>query len=184
MRTTLTRWMLCTGIGLLLLGGSRLAATPTTALDDAQLSDIYAAGFDVQMDFDIDLAAQNPNGLLVQGGSLDALRDYANQRLSNASSEVSNALSSGGRFDANGTYMPSLPSITNNTLNMSDNAMQNARTLLNVIALNGDVAVGMNMNIIVNPGDTPFTVTQTNINWSILSSLSDLFPTPSTSSSQ
>lgn len=154
-------WCFCTVVlCLATLAGN--ATEPLTSLDDAQLSAVYAQGFNITIDFDIDLATTDPNSVVVTG---EQLKDMQNLVLRNVSPTGNAAFSRyPTMMDAGGNVLPGMNSITN-ALNITDHAMENAKSLLTVFALNGDVALGLNMNIIVNPGDTPFTVTQMNLNW-------------------
>lgn len=154
-------WCFCTIVlALAALAGN--ATESVTTLDDTQLSAVYAQGFNITVDFDVDLATTDPNAVVVTG---QQLQDMQKLVLRSVSPTGSMALARRSSFmDADGNIMPGMNAI-NNALNMSDHAMENAKSLLTVFALNGDVAIGLNMNIIVNPGDTPFTVTQMNLNW-------------------
>lgn len=166
------RW-LCCFILLLLVMGAGVTAIDPIPLSDSELAGVVAAGFNVTIDFGVDVKAP-PNSLLIQQDQLDALKDFATTHLQHAS--VTGGIDAAPSVDTGGINLPNLQTLVNNNINISDNALQNSRSLLNIIAL-GDVAVGMNLTIIVNPGDTPFNVTQTNINWSDL--ISSLLPTPS-----
>ena len=172
MGMTSLRWLLLIMLAWLIVE-TGVASPVLEILDDRELATIYATGLNIQIDLDFDLTTPEPNTLFIDREKLDALQAFAN-----ASKERTSLLNgtSGGTFDIDGINLSNFQSIVNNNITISDNALQHAQSLLNIIAL-GDVAVGLNLTIIVNPGDTPFTVTQTNINWSDL--LSSITPTPS-----
>jgi hypothetical protein len=164
------RWAACIGLGLLLGGAAFAAPRPLT---DTQLDAVYAAGFNVQVDMGIDLAASNPESVVLAGTS-SALQQFfaGGMRLASTAGGGQNT----GAFDPTGAYMPNLQQLTVNNINISDNALQNASSLLNIFALQGDIAVGLNLNVVVNPTNSLFNVSQTNINWATLG-LSSVLPT-------
>lgn len=171
MTTIFLRWMLCISLGVLLC--SLVAAAPPQALSDGQLDQVYAAGFNVTIDMDIDLSATNPDAVFVTGEGAAALQQLMNGGLSFSTNAGGSRNTSS--FDPNGTYMPNLQNLTVNNINISDQALQNSNTMMNIFALQGDVAVGMNLNIIVNPTNTALNIIQTNINWGMINQLSDNF---------
>lgn len=157
------RGMVVLGMGVLL--ASAVWAAPR-ALNDTQLDQVYAAGFDVTVDFDVDIAASKPESVFVEGGSAAAFSQLLNQGMTIANSRSSSRNS--GSFDPTGSYMPNLQNLVVNNINISENALKNATTMMNVFALEGDVAIGLNLNVVVNPTNTNFTVQQTNVNWGTL----------------
>ena len=170
MKRIASRWLLCSALAALcatwgLAGGTR------QALSDTELDAVYAAGFNIQIDFGIDVAASNPDAVVMTGGGTDFLNQ--GMTLSHTSGGGRNEV----RYDPSGSYMPDFQNLqSTNSLNITGNALQNAQSLLNIFALEGDIAVGVNLNVVVNPVDSIFNVSQTNINWSNLG-LSDAFTT-------
>jgi hypothetical protein len=166
--TTLSLRALLLPAILILLAGSVLAA-PKKAMADHELDAVYAAGFEVRIDVDLDVAATNPDALLfIPGGDSAAFGQFVSRGMDIAHSGRSREP---GTFDPNGTYMPNLQNLTMNNISLGDGALQNASTLLNVFALQGDVAVGVNLNVIVNPTNSNINLTQMNVNWSTIGSL-------------
>lgn len=179
MGTNLYRILLYTVMTLVL--GVMAFAAPRP-LSDAQLDTVYAAGFDVQVKMGLDVAASDPQSVILQSNNPDAVAQLFTQGL-----QLSRAIGDGGRneatVDPSGAYMPNLQNLTINNINIANDALKNATTLLNIFALNGDVAVGVNLNVIVNPTGGTFNVNQANMNWSNLP-LSDALKTLGTSASQ
>ncbi|MHB9133158.1 MAG: hypothetical protein ACYDBB_18980 [Armatimonadota bacterium] len=158
----LLRRTLCIVAGLLVSGLAVVAAP--RALSDTELDSVYAAGFNVQVDFGIDIAATNPDALIVQYGNADAVQNFLDHGMA-----IANASGTGtrntGSFDPSGAYMPDLQNLTVNNINITDNALMNSTTLMNVFALEGDIAIGVNLNVVVNPINSTFNINQSNINW-------------------
>lgn len=165
------RWMLCISLGLLI--AQTVPAAVCRPMSDTQLDQVYAAGFDIKVDLGLSLAATKPDAVIVAGGSAAAVQNFMEQGM--AVSRTSTTRNSGS-FDPTGTYMPNLQDLTVNNINISDNALQHASSLLNVFALEGDIAVGVNINVVVNPINSAFNVTQMNMNWGTMN-LSDAFST-------
>jgi hypothetical protein len=164
MGTTWIRIWLYTVIVLVM--GAWACAVPKP-LTDAQLDTVYAAGFDVELTMGLDVAASNPEAVVLQTNNPEAIAQLFTQGL-----PLTRAITGTGRnealLDPSGAYMPNLQNLTVNNINITDNALKNATTLLNIFALDGDVAVGVNLNVIVNPSGGIFNVNQTNMNWSNL----------------
>jgi hypothetical protein len=163
-------------VGLLLGSVGLMAVAVKTPLADAQLDTVFAAGFeikDVQVQIDFDVMSSNPNATIFQGSSLAAVQEVLNQGLS-----LSHSLGTrnSGSFDPSGAYMPNLQNLTINNINIADGALKDATTLMNIFALDGDVAVGVNLNVIINPTNSYFAVMQNNVNWGALG-LSDALGT-------
>lgn len=162
------RWLLC--LLLILLAWRISAAEIGIPLDDQVLDSIYARGSNVVIDLDIDVQALQPNSLLIDENGFAALQQLA----ASVQPQISSNGGAGRTVSLDGVPIPDYSNVVNN-INITDNALQNAQSLLNIIAL-GDVAVGVNLTVIVNPGDTPLNITQMNINWSAL--LTSLTPPP------
>jgi len=168
---------LCIG-WCILLSGIVVIAAPPRALSDSQLDGIFAAGLDVQVSMDMDIAASQPDSVLIQGGA-GAAQQLLNQGLTLTRTGIGDRNSSS--FDPSGAYMPNLQNLVVNNLNITQNALQNANTLMNIFAMQGDVAVGVNLNVVVNPVNTYIAPVQTNMNWGMLNlgaNLSSLSPVP------
>jgi hypothetical protein len=172
MTTKILRWMLLGVLSILCI--SIVAAATPRPLADHQLDDVYAAGFDVQVDFNMDVAAERPESVILLSGDQQALESLAGQGITLTRTMGGGRNTAG--LDPNGTYVPNLQNLTNNTINLSGNALQNATSLLNIFALEGDVAVGLNLNVVVNPVNSPVNVSQMNLNWGTLN-LSNALPT-------
>lgn len=173
-KTTL-RWWFCAILMLLVMGMS-LAAPVEQPLNDSELDAIWATGFNIDINLDLDVKTDQPGSLIIDKTQLDSLKQFADDTMQRTTMHTR---TTGGAFTTDGIDLPNFSSVVSNTVNnidISGNALQNAQSLLNIVAL-GDVAVGVNLVVIVNPGDTPFTITQTNINWSDI--ISSLTPTPS-----
>jgi len=153
---------------LLFAAGSGFAQATLQPLEDDELDAICATGLNIVIDLDLDLQTPQPDTLLINPAQLDALKALADNSLQRTSLSGG---STGGVFTPDGINLSGFTGVINNSIsnnvNITDNALQNAQSLLNIIAL-GDVAVGLNLVVVVNPGDAPFSVTQTNINWSNL----------------
>jgi len=161
--------MLCVGISILL---SSIVVAGPRPLTNQQLDQVYAAGFDVRVDLDLDLAATNPDAVIVQSGDKAALMRIVDSGITIAHSSGTRNSSS---FDPSGAYVPDLQNITSlTTNNINVSGLQNATTLMNLFALDGDIAVGLNLNVIVNPVNSVWTTYQNNVNWGTLN-LSDAF---------
>ena len=174
--TSIYRWLILLSI-LLFAGGAGFAQSSLQPLEDNELDEICATGLNIVIDLDLDLQTPEPNSLLIDPAQLDALRALADNSLQRTSLSGS---STGGVFSTAGIDLANFTGVINNSVtnnvNITDNALQNAQSLLNIVAL-GDVAVGLNLVVIVNPGDAPFSVTQTNINWSnLLSAINPVLP--------
>lgn len=174
MTTTTMRGMLCLLLGILL--SSLVVAAPPRPMTDAQLDSVYAAGFNINVDMGIDLAASQPNSVFVTGGNTSNVINGLSITRGTSNTTGSNS----GSIDPTGTYMPNLQNLVVNNINIAANALQNAKTLMNIFALQGDVAVGVNLNVVINPTNTTFSVSQTNINWGNVN-LSSALPTLTTS---
>jgi len=174
--TSICRWCLLTLV-LLFAAGSGFAQATLQPLEDAELDAICATGLNIVIDLDLDLQTPQPDTLLINPAQLDALKALADNSLQRSSLSGG---STGGVFSTDGINLSNFTGVINNSItnnvNITDNALQNAQSLLNIIAL-GDVAVGLNLVVVVNPGDAPFSVTQTNINWSnLLSAITPVMP--------
>lgn len=158
------RWFICLGTVLMLAVAVWGAEEELVPMADAELDAVCAAGLNFQVNLDVDLSANHPDFLFISDklGSLRPLAE-AGQR----STSTAGSLSGGSPIDTDGTLLPDFQSAINNNISITDNALQNAQSLLNIIAL-GDVAVGINITVIVDPTNSPFNITQTNINWSEL----------------
>ncbi len=163
MTGTVLRWSMCIGAALLLAGAGW---TRPRALSDRQLDAVYAAGFEVKVDLGLDVSATKPDSVYVQSGSMSSISSLLNSSMNLATTRL------GARnevtADPSGATMPNLQNLTVNNINISQNALQNANTLMNVFALEGDVAIGVNLNVVVNPINSNFTISQTNVNWGTL----------------
>ena len=168
-------------MAIALLLGMSMAMAASRTLSDSELDGVYAAGFNVTVDFVIDLTATNPDAVLVQGGNPAALQQFFDHGMTLARSRDFGETNLGS-LDPSGVYMPNLQNLVVNNINISDGALSNATTLMNIFALQGDIAVGLNLNVVVNPVNSAFNITQTNINWSNIG-LSDAFLTPAVSGS-
>lgn len=167
-------WQRIFGLGIGLAVSVMALAAPQR-LSDLQLDEVYAAGFNIQVDLTMDIAASNPDAVFISGsGGEAALQQFLDQGMTVA--RTSGGARNNVSFDPTGAYLPDLERLTVNNLMITDNALQNSQSLVNVFALEGDVAIGVNLNVVVNPIDSIFNVTQTNINWSTLG-LSDAFTT-------
>ncbi len=173
-KRTLLR-VICLGCAVLL--AQVVPAAVCRALSDTQLDQVYAAGFDVDVDLGVNVAASQPNSVLVTSQNAAALQNFVQKGLTLAQSVATRDTAS---FDTTGAYMPNLQSLTVNNLNISNAALQNASTLMNIFALQGDVAVGVNINVVVNPTNSVFNVTQVNMNWGT-TNFSNAFSTLSSS---
>lgn len=161
MTTKTMRWMLSIVLGVLV--SSIVAAATPKPLTDSQLDGVYAAGFDIRVDLDIDVAASNPDAVLIQGGGGNAaLHSYVDRGLTVARSMTGTRNT--GSMDAGGTYMPNLQNLTTSTVSLGAGALQNATSLLNVFALDGNLNIGVNFNVIINQAGSPINITQTNVN--------------------
>jgi len=156
------RWFICLMV-MLLAGMAFAVPEEMEPLADAELESVCAAGLNIQVDLDVGLATNHPDLMLINTNRLDSLRAIAE-----ANQQQSSSMSGGGLVgDILDGVMDTIQNTINSSISISDNALQNAQSLLNIIAL-GDVAVGINITVIVNPTNSPFDVTQTNINWSDL----------------
>lgn len=171
-------WMPILGLCLWLTTTARSAPLPAPLMD-GELEQVYAAGFDVQVVLGLEIKTNDPNAVLIRQDQLDALRDYANSSLHRSTAR--DGADGSGTFDTDGISLSNFESVINNSMNISGSALQNAQSLLTIFAM-GDVAVGLNLTVIVNPGDAPFSVTQTSINWSDLtfSAMKPTLTVPST----
>jgi hypothetical protein len=154
---------MCAGLGLLVMAAGW---TKPRTLSDRQLDAVFAAGFEVKVDLGLDIAASKPDAVYVQGGNQGAIAGLLNSTTNLATTRL------GARnevtVDPSGTNMPNLQNLTVNNINISQNALQNATTLMNVFAMEGDVAIGVNLNVVVNPINSNFNIAQTNVNWGML----------------
>ena len=162
MSTNMVRNTFCLGIGLLFSGIVAVAAAPRP-LSDSQLDGVYAAGLDVQVSMDMSLSATNPEAVVVQSANPTLAPAMLQQGITLTRSNIGTINS--GSFDSTGAYMPNLQNLVVNNLQISNNALQNASTMMNIFAMQGDVAVGVNLNVVVNPTNSVIAPTQTNVNW-------------------
>jgi hypothetical protein len=163
MSRKLSRAIWCIGITLVMSLTAFAAPRPLT---DAQLDAVYAAGFDVEIKMGLDVAASNPEALVLQASDPETLTQLFTQGI-----PLTRAASSGRNeavIDPSGAYMPNLQNLTVNNINITGEALKDATTLLNIFALDGDVAVGVNLNVIVNPTGGTYNINQTNMNWTNL----------------
>ncbi len=163
MGRNMSRMLGCAGIALMM---SLMAVAGPRPMSDDQLDAVYAAGFDVEIRMDMDLAASNPDALVLQGGDPEMLSQLFTSGIPlarSASTGRNTAL-----IDPSGAYMPNLQNLTVNNINITGEALKDATTLLNIFALDGDVAVGLNLNVIVNPVGGNWNINQTNMNWTNL----------------
>jgi len=168
---SMLRWMICMGIGLLLM--QAVSAAVRQAMTDNQLDQVFAAGLDIKVDMGLNLAASNPDAVLVAGGNTAALQNVMDRGMALANTASTR---NDGTFDPTGAYMPNLQNLTVNNIKISDEAFKNSNSLLNVFALEGDIAVGLNINVIVNPVNSAFNLTQMNMNWGTIN-YADTFKT-------
>lgn len=162
------RWLFCLMLTLLLAGAAFAAPEDELVpLADAELEAVCAAGLNVQLNLDVDLSTANPSDLLLIGPNNLSSLYPSGQAAQQPMPSGSGGFSTGGVIDMDGTMLPDFQSVFNNNVSISDNALQNAQSLLNIISL-GDVAVGVNITIIVEPTNSNFNMTQANVNWSDL----------------
>jgi len=162
------RWLFFFGL-VLALAGAVFAAPEDelVPLADAELEAVCAAGLNITLNLGVDLSTANPSDLIVVSpNNLSSLQPLAGAT-QQPSASGSGSFSTGGIIDMDGTMLPDFQSVINNNVSISDNALQNAQSLLNIISL-GDVAVGINITIIVEPTNSTFNTTQANVNWSDL----------------
>ncbi|HEY3418306.1 MAG TPA: hypothetical protein VGM23_15630 [Armatimonadota bacterium] len=175
MAMSMQRWMPAVIIGILMMASMAAVAAPR-ALSDSELDRVYAAGFDVTVDLGLDIAATNPDAVVVQMGNPSAALGLLNQGMTMTAHAAGSRDTNSGSLDPGGMYMPNLQNLVVNNINIAADALSNATTLMNVFALQGDVAIGVNLNVIVNPTNSTFDIHQSNYNWSTLN-LSDAFKT-------
>lgn len=135
-------------------------------LTDAQLDTVYAKGFDVEIKMGLDVAATNPEAVILQSSNPETIAQLFGQGI-----PLTRAVSTGrneGLVDPSGAYMPNLQNLTVNNINITGDALKDASTLLNIFALDGDIAVGVNLNVVVNPVGGNWNINQTNMNWTNL----------------
>ncbi len=164
MTTNTLRGMLCIALGALM--SSLVVAAVPKSLTDAQLDGVYAAGLDIRVDLDVDVAGSKPGAILIDDGGAAAMRQYYSSGTTLAHSIVGSRNSAS--LDPSGTYTPTLQNLTSSSISLATGALQNATTLMNIFSLGGDLNVGLNFNVIVNPVNSPINLTQTNINSSTL----------------
>jgi len=162
-------------IGILMMASMAAIAAPRP-LSDSEMDGVYAAGFDLQVDLGIDIAATNPDAVVVQMGNYSAAQAFLNNGMSFTSRGTGTRELNSGSLDPSGMYMPNLQNLVVNNINIAADALANSSTLMNVFALQGDVAIGVNLNVIVNPTNSTFDIHQFNMNWGSLT-ISDALTT-------
>lgn len=117
-------------------------------LSDEALDEVHARGIQIHLDIDLDA--------LSAGNVRSVLNTVGDQFLAQGSNLIAQQ---GGATNVH------------NVIAVGGNALQNTQSFLTVIAL-GDVAIGVNLQVILNPSNSTFVISSNNINFSNLFSLS------------
>ncbi len=126
-------------------------AAERSGLSDAELAEIHAQGVTVFMDFTI--SPQAP-GLLQQQAGVCA--GIAPTGPTSAPTQVNAG------------------SLNLSSIMLSGNALQNTQNLFNVIVQGGDVGIGVNIQVVVNPTNSNFVMNSANYNFAQMFAASNL----------
>lgn len=122
-------------------------------LTDEEMDQTYAEGFVVHLDITLDVVSDVrlvADQILSQGGGIPVQKD------SPPPARDGNLDGARGRPAVN----------LQNVLSLSGNALQNSRSLLNVIVQGGSVGIGVNLQVIINPSNSTFNISTRNFNFS------------------
>jgi hypothetical protein len=151
----------------LVLAASRAFAAGPVELSDEQMDGIYAEGLFFDLDLTLDI--KDPDSVRIEGGNagdLQALLQNGLSWQSTGSSDASRAVA--GALDPLGGLDPNDLA---NSIYIGDNALQNTHNLLNLIVMGGDVGVGVNITVILNPVNTNLSLYNFNLNFSNVGSM-------------
>ncbi len=141
---------------------SQVAAAAPVPLTDQQLDGVYAEGlyFSLDMKLDVDGASS----VRLEGGNLGDLEAVLNNGVSWKSAGIGDAgksvkamLEPGGDLDLDALL---------GSIYIGGNALQDTHNLFNLVVQGGDVGVGINISIILNPVSSNFSVYNFNFNFS------------------
>jgi len=141
---------------------SQVCAAAPVRLGDRELDAVYAEGlyFSLDMKLDVDGASS----VRLEGGNLGDLEAVLNNGVSwrsagigDATKSVKAMLEPGGDLDLNALM---------GSIYIGGNALQNTHNLFNLVVQGGDVGVGINISIILNPVNSNFSTYNFNFNFS------------------
>lgn len=138
------------------------AAAAPVPLADEELDAVYAEGLYFTLDMKLDV--EGASAVRLEGGNLDDLQTLLNNGVSWTSAGIGNPANTvramvepGGDLDLNALL---------GSIYIGGNALQNTHNLFNLVVQGGDVGVGINISIILNPVGSNFSVYNFNFNFS------------------
>ncbi len=130
-------------------------------LSDRELDGVYAEGLVFDLDMKLDI--QEGSTVSFEGGNVEDLKALLENGLSWKSAGVGDSggtvkamLEPGGDLNLDGLL---------GSIYVGGNALQNTQNLFNLIVQGGDVAVGINISVILNPVDSNFSLYNFNFNF-------------------
>ena len=158
-------------VGIFICAGAMNAEAKQRLLDE-ELDKSYAQGFQVHLDINLNILENEAMNNIQLLPSLDASFGSLTTTVSGSPSGSINTAPL-NTFTPNTVFSGQTTSLDlANSILISGNALANTRNLFNLIVNGGHVGIGVNLQVVINPTNSHFTLSSDNNNFVSVDTLS------------